>query len=100
MEQRAALFLLGMGKGLECLAYCVSSLLVGPTTSWVLCGRADDPIRKGPSPIRFEEVAARAGTSFRFHNGSRGKRDLSEIMGGGVALFDADGDEKAGEWAC
>ncbi|GIW85745.1 MAG: RNA-binding protein [Isosphaeraceae bacterium] len=40
----------------------------------------------------FDEVAAAAGIDFRFHTGSRGRKDLPEIMGGGVALFDADGD--------
>ena len=54
--------------------------------------RADDPRPKNASPIVFEEVAAHAGISFRFAHGSRGKHDLPEIMGGGVAVFDADGD--------
>ena len=47
-----------------------------------------------PPPIGFREVAAESGVSFRFVDGSRGRRDLPEIMGGGVALidFDADGD--------
>ena len=46
----------------------------------------------GIRPIRFEDVAAPAGISFRFHTGSRGKHDLPEVMGGGVAILDADGD--------
>jgi enediyne biosynthesis protein E4 len=39
-------------------------------------------------------VASEAGVVFRFFDGSRGRHDLPEIMGGGVALidFDADGD--------
>ncbi len=45
-----------------------------------------------PPAIVFREVAAESGVSFRFHNGSRGKHDLPEIMGGGVALIDVDGD--------
>jgi hypothetical protein len=49
-----------------------------------------DP-RPAPS-IVFSEVAAQAGVRFRFDTGSRGQHDLPEIMGGGVALLDADGD--------
>ena len=45
-----------------------------------------------PSPIVFRDVAAEAGVRFRFDAGSRGRHDLPEIMGGGVAILDADGD--------
>jgi hypothetical protein len=38
------------------------------------------------------DVATEAGIDFTFHTGTRGRHDLPEIMGGGVALFDADGD--------
>lgn len=41
---------------------------------------------------RFRDVAAESGLIFRFDSGSRGKHDLPEIMGGGVALIDFDGD--------
>ena len=44
---------------------------------------------EGPT---FEDVAPRSGIDFRYEMGSRGRLDLPEIMGGGVALFDADGD--------
>jgi len=50
--------------------------------------------------IRFEDVAAESGVVFRFDNGSRGKHDLPEIMGGGVALFDADGDGRLDIYLC
>jgi len=50
--------------------------------------------------IRFEDVAERAGVPFRFHSGSRGRHDLPEIMGGGLALFDADGDGLPDLYAC
>ncbi len=53
---------------------------------------AHDHDQKPPPPIAFQEVAAQSGVNFQFQNGSRGKHDLPEIMGGGVALFDADGD--------
>lgn len=42
--------------------------------------------------LSFREIGFEAGVVFRFDNGSRGRHDLPEIMGGGVALFDADGD--------
>jgi hypothetical protein len=45
-------------------------------------------------------MAAEAGVSFRFETGSRGKHDLPEIMGGGVALFDADGDGQLDIYLC
>ena len=45
-----------------------------------------------PPPIAFRDVAAESGVVFRFHNGSRGRHDLPEIMGGGVAMIDLDGD--------
>jgi enediyne biosynthesis protein E4 len=44
------------------------------------------------SPIKFRDVGAAVGISFRFETGTRSRHDLPEIMGGGVALFDADGD--------
>src|SRR5690242_19865359 len=42
--------------------------------------------------IRFEEVAAKAGLSFRLHNGATGKLHQVELMPGGVAAFDFDND--------
>ena len=45
-----------------------------------------------PAPIAFRDVSATSGVVFRFHNGSRGRHDLPEIMGGGVAMIDMDGD--------
>ncbi len=55
-----------------------------------LCALAAAPPE--PAPIAFREVAAEAGVAFRFDPGSRGRHDLPEIMGGGVALIDSDGD--------
>ncbi|WP_337177201.1 CRTAC1 family protein [Paludisphaera sp.] len=54
----------------------------------------------GAQEIRLEDVAERAGVHFRHHAGSRGRHDLPEIMGGGLALFDADGDGLPDLYAC
>jgi len=54
----------------------------------------------GPAPIAFRDVAAEAGVVFRFDPGSRGRHDLPEIMGGGVALIDFDGDGRLDVYLC
>lgn len=41
-----------------------------------------------------------SGVEFRFETGSRGRHDLVEIMGGGVALIDADGNGLPDIYAC
>ena len=53
-----------------------------------------------PRPIRFREGAFEAGIDFTFFNGTRGKHDLPEIMGSGVALFDADGNGTLDVYLC
>jgi hypothetical protein len=45
-----------------------------------------------PKGAVFRDVAADSGIRFRFHTGTRGKHDLVEIMGGGIALIDANAD--------
>lgn len=40
----------------------------------------------------FEDVTAEAGVDFRYENGMQGEFYFPEIMGGGAALFDFDGD--------
>jgi enediyne biosynthesis protein E4 len=93
--------------GLESLAMGVAlSLVAAVLTAWGQPGaspRADDdpaPDAKATRPIVFRDVAATAGVSFRFETGSRGKHDLPEIMGGGVAIFDADGDGQPDLYFC
>src|SRR5262249_25343520 len=58
------------------------------------------PDSRAPGSIAFREVAEAAGISFRFETGARGQHDLPEIMGGGVALFDADGDGRLDIYLC
>ncbi len=55
---------------------------------------------QGQTVPGFRDVAAEANVNFRFDAGSRGKHDLPEIMGGGVALIDADGDGRLDLYFC
>lgn len=58
-------------------------------------GRADAgsaPAALKPPPVRFTDVTAEAGLSFRHVNGAAGRKLLPETMGGGVAVLDFDGD--------
>ena len=48
--------------------------------------------------IRFNDVAESAGLLFEHDNGMTGKRWLVEIMGGGAATFDFDGDGRLDVW--
>ena len=50
------------------------------------------PRARAPPTIVFRELAAESGVVFRFETGTRGRHDLPEIMGGGLALIDGDGD--------
>jgi hypothetical protein len=52
----------------------------------------DGPTRPRKASIQFHDISAESGVTFRYQNGSRGRHDLPEIMGGGVALIDSDGD--------
>ena len=75
------------------LAPVILTIAFGATFCAAQSGRGDEPKRPTHPSIAFEEIAAKSGISFRFENGSlAGQHDLPEIMGGGVALFDADGD--------
>ncbi|MHC5542865.1 FG-GAP repeat domain-containing protein, partial [Singulisphaera rosea] len=65
-------------------ARLISLLAFGPSV--VLAGPPET------EPIKFADVAEASGITFRFEAGSRGRHDLPEIMGGGVALIDGDGD--------
>ncbi|MEO5823730.1 MAG: VCBS repeat-containing protein, partial [Vicinamibacteraceae bacterium] len=45
-----------------------------------------------PTDVRFTDVTAAVGVSFTHANSATAQKYLIETMGGGVALFDADGD--------
>lgn len=86
------------------LAGSASALLVivASLATRTVARAPDDPqaATSAPGPIHFEDVAATAGISFRFETGSRGLHDLPEIMGGGVAVLDADGDGSLDIFLC
>ena len=90
----------GKGRGLISRCARILAVFLGSAAALNSCRAADDRDRELRSPIVFREVAAQAGISFRFEHGSRGKHDLPEIMGGGVALFDADGDGLLDVYLC
>ena len=56
------------------------------------CSRAPVPHEQNASAPWFEERAQAAGIDFVHQSGHRDKHELPEIMGGGAALFDMDGD--------
>jgi enediyne biosynthesis protein E4 len=85
-------FILSARLSLAQLARAISIVFAGLTVGVSPYIRADERRDKNHSGIAFEEVVAPSGISFQFDNGSRGKHDLPEIMGGGLALFDADSD--------
>jgi len=55
------------------------------------CGREPRPLPEA-APV-YREVTVEAGIDFTHFNGGVGEYHYPEIMGGGVCLFDADGDE-------
>ena len=86
----------GLTIGLATVAFIVFSNPGNPACV------PDNPGKERPATgtIAFREVAANAGVCFRFDTGSRGRHDLPEIMGGGVAVFDADGDGRLDIYLC
>jgi hypothetical protein len=78
--------------GVFALLAASAALLVG----WLMWGAppkpTSAPIRVTPPTARFTDITETAGIRFQHENGARGERLLPETMGGGVAVFDADGD--------
>jgi hypothetical protein len=50
------------------------------------------PLAAGAQGLRFREVSEAWGIDFRHHHGGSGQRYMVETMGGGVVMFDFDGD--------
>jgi hypothetical protein len=90
----------GTGGSVIPWAHRILIFSLGSAAVLSACRAADETDRKPRPSILFREVAAQAGLSFRFECGSRGKHDLPEIMGGGLALFDADGDSLLDVYLC
>jgi enediyne biosynthesis protein E4 len=72
----------------RCLAVVMCAALAS-------CGREapkEEQRPSAPDPPWFEEISQRAGIDFVHRSGHGERFFLPEIMGGGVALFDMDGD--------
>jgi hypothetical protein len=50
------------------------------------------PTPQSPSPVTFTDITAQSGVTFRHAASPTSQKYLPETMGGGVALFDYDGD--------
>jgi hypothetical protein len=68
-------------------AACAAAFVIGALTA---CARESEVVA-GPAPW-LTEIGAEAGLDFVHESGARGAHHMPEIMGGGVALFDAEGD--------
>jgi len=73
------------------------ALIAAALVHLVGCGEGatvprDDASAAAAAGAWFTDTTARSGLDFRHESGASGRLYLPEIMGGGVALFDADGD--------
>ncbi|MFT5051490.1 MAG: hypothetical protein ACI8QZ_002908, partial [Chlamydiales bacterium] len=76
-----------LGLALGCLTLTVGAACSGADSESPAPAQAT-----APSPW-WEEFTQAAGIDFRQSSGATGTRDFPEIMGAGVAVFDADGDD-------
>lgn len=75
------------------LSLCLLLALAGCTAEEPLPSSATDPSGSRAEPtLRFVEGAAAAGLDFEHDSGHDGRNLFPEIIAGGVALFDMDGD--------
>ena len=77
-------------------AEAVSGEVEIPDLATILRDRQGLPADWDPglgAPPQFTDVSEAAGVTFAYYNGNTGRYHYPEIMGGGVALFDYDGDE-------
>ncbi len=68
------------------------ALAIGMAVGVAACSAKLPAPAAASSPVWFEEQAAARGLVFAHHSGHRERFLLPEIMGGGAALFDMDGD--------
>jgi hypothetical protein len=92
MRTRTALSLSGCG-----LAALIFNLAVGcsptPPPPAVIPPATEEPASSDPSRTWFQDVTADAGIGFTYRNGEEANHyAIIESLGGGVALFDFDGD--------
>jgi len=76
-----------VGPRVTATAVCVALYLLLGT--FIKARAADSP---APAPIRFEDIAQKAGVHFVTHNFPTPYKNQVETMVAGVALFDYDGD--------
>jgi hypothetical protein len=73
-----------------------AAILIGAVATLAACARPGGetaPARGAPGELWFEEVAAAAGVDFRCESGHGDRYLFPEIILGGCALFDMDGDD-------
>jgi tetratricopeptide (TPR) repeat protein len=54
--------------------------------------RRSEKVAENRTPLRFEDVTQRAGVCYQYESGASDRLFLADTMGGGVGLFDYDGD--------
>jgi hypothetical protein len=80
------------------LAACLGLLLAAMPLSFLLLSRdssssEDETLPSRPGPFFFQDETAESGVEFTYRNGEEaGHYAILEALGGGVALFDYDGD--------